>query len=236
MEQDAANQGPPQRSPQSPSADGCARGRGRAESGASRPRPGRGRGATPRPVSTEPGPADFDERSDDPPGDPKSIARIICLRLLDQRARTRTELAQALRKRGIPDEAARAVLDRYSEVGLIDDAALADRFAIAQHRERGLAGRAVAVRLRQRGVDEELVRGAIAQIDRDSERETARALVLRRHRAMSNLDPAVQARRLVGLLGRKGYPAGLAYEVVREVLALDHDAEGADPAVDDGLP
>jgi regulatory protein len=187
-------------------------------------------------VSRDASPPDFDELPDDPPGDPESTARIICLRLLDQRARTRAELADALRKRGIPDDAARTVLDRYSEVGLIDDAALADRVAVAQHRERGLAGRAVAVRLRQRGVDEELVRGAIAQIDRDSERETARALILRRQRAMSGLDPAVQVRRLVGLLGRKGYPAGLAYEVVREVLALDHDADGADPAVDDDLP
>jgi regulatory protein len=113
---------------------------------------------------------------------------------------------------------------------------LADREAVAQHPERGLAGRAVAVRLRQRGLDEELVRSAVAQIDRDSERDTARALVLRRHQAMSGLDPAVQARRLVGLLGRKGYPAGLAYEVVREVLALDHAAEGADPGVDESPP
>lgn len=172
----------------------------------------------------------------DPPGDPESAARIICLRLLDQRARTRTELAQALRKRGIPDDAASAVLDRYAEVGLIDDAALADRMAAAQHRERGLAGRAVAIRLRQRGLDEELVRSAVGQIDRASEREMARALAVRRQRTLAALDPAVQARRLVALLARKGYPAGLAYEVVREVVALDGEALEAEPTADDLEP
>jgi regulatory protein len=94
----------------------------------------------------------------------------------------------------------------------------------------------VAVRLRQRGVDEELVRTAGAQIDRDSERETARALVVRRQRSLAALDPAVQARRLVSLLARKGYPAGLAYEVVREVLALDPAAQDGDPIPDDASP
>ncbi len=172
---------------------------------------------------------------EDAPGDPESAARIICLHLLDQRARTRAELAQALRKRGIPDDAARTVLDRYTEVGLIDDAALADRMAEAQHRDRGLAGRAVAVRLRQRGLDEELVRTAVGQIDPSSEREMARALVARRQRNLAGLEPAVQARRLVALLARKGYGAGVAYEVVREVLALDRAAQ-EDGAIADELP
>src|SRR5690242_9098299 len=89
-----------------------------------------------------------------PLGDPESVARTICLRLLDRRARSRAELATALRKRGVPDDAATAVLDRFAVVGLIDDAALADTLAAAQHRGRGLAGRAVAVKLRQRGIAE----------------------------------------------------------------------------------
>jgi regulatory protein len=159
-----------------------------------------------------------------PPGDPESAARTICLRLLDSRARTRTELATALAKRGIPEDAARRVLDRFAEVGLVDDAALAGGFALAQHRERGLAGRAVAAKLRQRGVAEDTVQDALAGIDRDSEREMARHLVQRKLRSMSGLDPQAVARRLVGMLGRKGYPAGLAYDVVRAALAERADA------------
>jgi regulatory protein len=160
-----------------------------------------------------------DEQALGPPGDPETIARTICLRLLDQRARTRAELADALRRKGVPDEPAAVVLDRFAEVGLIDDEALAGTFALAQHRERGLARRAVAVKLRRRGLDEQVVAAALDPIDRDSEYAAARTLVARKLRSLGGLDPQVQARRLVGLLGRRGYPAGLAHEVVREALA-----------------
>jgi len=161
----------------------------------------------------------------DAPGDPEAVARIICLRLLDRRARTRSELETALRAKGVPDDAARTVLDRFTEVGLVDDRALADGYALAQHRERGLAGRAVAMKLRQRGIDEPTVQDALGQIDRESELETARALVARRMRSLSGLAPEVRARRLVGLLARKGYPPGLAHQVVREtVRELELDA------------
>jgi regulatory protein len=153
-----------------------------------------------------------------PPGDPEQVARIVCLRLLDRRAYSRAELCTALRKRGVPDDAADRVLDRFTEIGLIDDAALADGYALAQHRERGLAGRAVALKLRRRGIPDDTVQAAVSQIDGASEQAAAAALVTRKLRSMSGLDPAVQARRLVGLLARKGYSSGLAHAVVRDVL------------------
>ncbi len=155
----------------------------------------------------------------DPPGDPESVARVICLRQLDQRARTRSELETTLRRRGVPDDAARTVLDRLTEVGLIDDGQLAAGYAMAQHRERGLAGRAVAMKLRQRGIDEPTVQAAVGQIDAESETEAAQALVARKLRSLRGLDPPAQARRLVGLLARRGYPPGLAHQVVRAALA-----------------
>ena len=165
-----------------------------------------------------------------PPGDPDEVARIVCLRMLDRRAYTRAELASALRKRGVPDESVARVLDRFTELKLIDDAALADGYALAQHRERGLAGRAVALKLRQRGVEEEVLRSAVGQIDRDSEITAATALVQRRLRSLRDLPEQVQARRLVGLLARKGYPPGLAHEVVRDALrSLDAQIEDFPP-------
>jgi regulatory protein len=159
------------------------------------------------------------------PGDPEAVARAICLRALTQRARSRSELADLLARRDVPDDAARTVLDRFVEVGLIDDAALAESLAGAQHRERGLARRAVAAKLRQRGLDDDVVGAALTGIDAESERERARQLVQARLRAMGALPPEVRARRLVGLLARKGYPAGLAWAVVREATAADPEWE-----------
>jgi regulatory protein len=174
-----------------------------------------------------PPPPDPQSDGEQPPGDPESVARAICLRLLDQRARSRGELAKALRKRGVPDDAAVRVLDRFTEVGLIDDAALAETMAGAQHRERGLARRAVAEKLRQRGFEDDVVAAALTGIDSADEHTRARELVRRRRRALAGLPIEVQTRRLVGLLARKGYPAGLAYGIVREALA--DTSGGAEP-------
>jgi regulatory protein len=147
------------------------------------------------------------------------VARIICLRMLERRARTRAELASALQRKGVPDDAAAAVLSRFAEVGLINDEALAENYALAQHRERGLAGRAVAMKLRRRGIEDEAVQSAVAQIDVESERSAAEQLVARKLRSLQGISPEAQARRLVGLLARRGYSPGLAHEVVRAALS-----------------
>jgi regulatory protein len=159
--------------------------------------------------------------------DPVVMAREICLRLLTDRARTRQELAQALRRKGIPDDAAGTVLERFDEVGLIDDAAFAGQWVRSRHAYRGLARRAIAVELRRKGVDDEVASEALAEVDGESEERRARQLVDRKLRSLT-VDTAEQqvvaGRRLVGMLARKGYGAGVAYRVVREALA-QHGAE-----------
>ena len=148
--------------------------------------------------------------------DAESVARILCLRQLDVRARTRVELARYLRRKGVPDAPADRVLDRFTEVGLIDDRALAESFVVSRHQVQGLARHALAVKLRQRGVDDGVVEAAVDLIDSDSEIAAAWALAQRRLRSVSELDASVQIRRLVSFLARKGYPPGLAYRVARE--------------------
>jgi regulatory protein len=142
------------------------------------------------------------------------------------RPRTRAELATALRKRGIADEVAAQVLDRYDEVGLIDDAAFARAWVTSRHHGRGLARRALAGELRQRGVDSDLVGAALTELDSETEVATARALVERKLRSSPAGTPDAVFRRLVGVLARKGYSAGLAVSVVKDVLAT-RDEESA---------
>lgn len=167
--------------------------------------------------------------------DPQALARQICLRLLTLRARTRAELATTLARRGIDAAIAEQVLVRFSEVGLIDDAAFAESYVHSGHVYQGLGRRALAVRLRRRGVDEQTAGEALAAVDPESEAEMARALVRRRlPRDGRALDQASQARtvqRLVGLLARRGYPEGLSYRVVREELR----AAGQQTALLDGI-
>jgi regulatory protein len=158
----------------------------------------------------------------EPETDPANRARDICLRLLTGNARTRKQLADALRKREIPDEVADEVLSRFEEVGLIDDAAFAAAWVESRHAGRGLARRALAQELRTRGVASTVVEEAVSQLDADDEASAARALVDRKLRSTTGLERQTRMRRLVGMLARRGYSEGLAFRVVREAL----DAEG----------
>ncbi|CAM5630275.1 Regulatory protein RecX [Streptomyces fumanus] len=110
-------------------------------------------------------------------------ARAICLRLLAGTPRTRKQLADALRKREIPDDAAEEVLSRFEEVGLIDDSAFADAWVESRHHGRGLARRALARELRTKGVDSTLIDAAVSQLDSEQEEATARELVGRKLRS-----------------------------------------------------
>ncbi|MEO3829819.1 recombination regulator RecX [Actinomadura sp. B10D3] len=163
-------------------------------------------------------------RGEDAPADPEAKAREVCLRLLSASPRTRAQLADALRRRDIPDDVAERVLGRFTDVGLIDDQAFAQAWVQSRHTGRGLARRALAAELRRRGVADDTVNDAVESLDPAREEETARALVARRLPATRGADPAKRMRRLVGMLARKGYPPGLSYRVVKEALA----EEGAD--------
>jgi len=158
-----------------------------------------------------------------PPDDPVDVARQICLHQLEFAPRTRAELAAVLRRKGVDDEVADQVLGRFAEAGLIDDALFAQLWVASRHRGRGLAGRALSHELRRKGVDDASIADAVATLDADQEAETARAMVDRKLRATAGLPADARVRRLAGVLARKGYPAGLAFQVVREALAAEGD-------------
>ncbi|MFF6930959.1 MULTISPECIES: recombination regulator RecX [Streptomyces] len=163
------------------------------------------------------------------PRDPVEQARGICLRLLTGTPRTRKQLADALRKREIPDEAAEEVLSRFEDVGLIDDAAFAGAWVESRHHGRGLARRALVRELRTKGVDSAVIDEAVGQLDADQEEETARELVARKLRSTRGLDRDKRLRRLAGMLARKGYGEGMALRVVRQALEEEgEDTEGLD--------
>jgi regulatory protein len=166
------------------------------------------------------------------PDEPTSVARSIGLDLLDASPKTRAQLAEAMRRRGVPDDAATEVLDRFGEVGLVDDAAFADAWVTSRQAGRGLAPRALANELRQRGVPEPLIADALGRVDDEDVESAARDLVTRRARSSAGLPTPVRMRRLVAMLNRKGYSGELAVRVVREVLAVEEtDLDGPNDVV-----
>lgn len=182
-------------------------------------------------------------RADEPPTtgaaahdaepDPEQVARAIALRMLTDAPRSRAQLAQAMARKGVPDEVAVAVLDRFTEVGLVDDAQYAELLVRSRHTERGLASTALRAELRRRGVDDEVSQQALAQLTPEQEESTARRLVARKLDATATLDTPVRVRRTLAALGRKGYPPGLVARLVREELAR-REVSDALELVDDG--
>jgi regulatory protein len=153
-------------------------------------------------------------------------ARALCLRLLTARARTRAELAAQLTKRGYPDDVGERVLDRLADVGLVDDRDFAAQWVRSRRVNAGKGKRALASELRTKGVDDEVIADALADIDAGAERARAEQLVadkLRRERLTDDGDDAKVARRLVAMLGRRGYGQSMAFDVVKVALAGERE-------------
>ena len=154
----------------------------------------------------------------DAPADPESVARTILLRRLTDQPRSRAELAGFLAKKHVPADIAEQVLDRFEEVGLIDDVDFARSWVQSRQRSRGVASKVLAMELRRKGVDAETAREVLAELDPDVERQNAHRLVQKKLRSMRGLDSTTQIRRLTGMLARKGYAPQVAFDVVRAEL------------------
>lgn len=160
-----------------------------------------------------------------------ALGRQVCLRLLTVEPRTRTQLADAMRRRGVPEDAASTVLDQLTDARLINDAAFAKAWVESRHYARGLSRRNLSQELRQRGVDDDDITDAVETLDPEREVETARLLIERKLAATRGQPHDTRARKTAGMLARKGYPAGLAFRLIREAM----EREGADPADTAGM-
>ena len=172
-----------------------------------------------RPAPGAPPCAPEDEAALGPDADVEAVARKILLDQLTGRARSRSELATRLARKDVPADVAERMLDRFEDVGLVDDAAFARDWVQSRHASRGLARRALSVELRRKGVDNDVIAEAVDGLDTDDEEAAARDLVRRKLPALARFDNATKIRRLTGMLARKGYPPGIAFRVVKEDVA-----------------
>lgn len=170
-------------------------------------------------------PSPVDAKAADADADPDAVARAIVLRQLTGSPKSRKQLEDALRRKACPEDSAVRVLDRFEELGLVDDTAYAQTFVRSKQAGRGLARRALAHELRAKGIDDEIAQDVLSEVDPEQERARAHELVAKKLRTMHGLDRAKQTRRLSGMLARKGYDAEVSRVVVNE--ALDAAAEHA---------
>lgn len=156
------------------------------------------------------------------PADPAERARDIALRLLTHSPRSASQLREGLVSRDVEPDIADEVIERYREVGLLDDAALSAAIVRTRHHERGKSRRAILSELRRKGFDPEHIDAALAQITDEDEHEAARALALKRWHQLEGVERDKRVRRVVGMLGRKGYSPSDAFALVRELESADN--------------
>jgi regulatory protein len=133
-----------------------------------------------------------------------------------------------MRREGVPAEVAEAILVRFTDAGLIDDAVFARAWVESRHHSRGLSKRSLSAELRRNGVQNEQIREAVDALDPEQEVATARRLVERKLASTRGRPPEARVRQAAGMLARKGYPPGLAFRLIREVM----QDEGTEAAID----
>jgi regulatory protein len=142
-------------------------------------------------------------------------AKNIAYRYLSYRPRSYAEVEKKLRDKGFGDVAVRTALSNLIRLGYIDDEKFADQWAQSRVRLRGLGRRRIEQELRDKGVDRETVRRALADVlTADLEIETARKAAERKLTTMKTLDRETRRRRIAGFLERRGF----SYEVIRNIL------------------
>lgn len=146
-------------------------------------------------------------------------ARNVLLYQLARGAKSAHTLRGILEKREIDKEIAESVIQRFIEVGLIDDVAYAETFVNAKQRHKGLAKSAIRRELSQKGVDTQIVEQVTAEITTETELVMAIDLATRRIGRMANLDYEVRQRRLNSYLARKGYSSSVVLAAVKHAEA-----------------
>jgi regulatory protein len=145
----------------------------------------------------------------------ESRARNVLLHQLARSAKSTSQLRKILEQREITPEIAEKVIERFTEVGLIDDAAYAETIVNSRRNYKGLAKSAIKRELNEKGVSQELVEEAISGITAEDDFESAKQLATRRFGQMAHLEKEVRTRRLAGYLQRKGYASSAVFAAIK---------------------
>lgn len=171
-------------------------------------------------MTAQPSGPEAEPRAD---ADPQEVARIICLNSLDRRPRTRAQLEDLLKRRNVPDEAASAVLDRFEEVGLVDDRRFAEQWVDYRQSVKTVSRSMLRIELQRKGVSRDVADDVLADWDSNSEQQQVRDLACRLVRQVKDSEPYRRRRKLADRLARRGFPPDVVWDAVNHALAGDSD-------------
>jgi regulatory protein len=132
---------------------------------------------------------------------------------LSRRERSAAEMASWLRERGVEEEELLLALQRLNEVGALDDARFAERYAEDKRELAGWGAERIEAALRDRGIPGEYIEAALVAEGAEGERRRAVELLAERARPLTS---DKDRHRALGFLARRGYSSEIAHDAVRE--------------------
>lgn len=143
------------------------------------------------------------------------------LRLLATAPRSENDVRERLtRRRGYPDVAVEAAVQRMRELGYLDDGAFARFWVESRQFGSPRSRRALAFELSRKGVGRDELASALDEV---SDEDAAYAAAQRRMRALRNADKQTFERRLGTFLGSRGFGYGTARLAIQRCWAELND-------------
>jgi regulatory protein len=143
-----------------------------------------------------------------------SDAVDLAFRFIGRRDRTVAEVRAHLLKKEVDEAAVDGAIAELAELGYLDDARYAQRFAEDRINLDGWGSDRIERKLLEHGVDREHVTAALRGRDVGTELDAALGLLRRRWREPPATDR--DRDRALGFLVRKGYDLEVAYDAIRE--------------------
>lgn len=155
-------------------------------------------------------------------------ARQKALRYLAYRGRSVEEVRSRLAEKGFDEAVIKKVIDRFSDLGYLDDRNFAGQWAKSLAVSRLWGDRKIEASLREKGISRDLIGEAIAGVRKGKEeRRAIQELVEKRLRS----EPACEVfsykgkRRLMQTLVGRGFPVGVILDVLREMGDAHNDGQ-----------
>jgi len=165
-----------------------------------------------------------DELSDE------KIARLIAedtrewayqqaLLYLSYRVRSEKEIRQNLQKHEIPEDVVEETLERLRKAGLANDNEFAQSWVENRSSFRPRSRRALAMELRQKGLDDETVHSAVSGVDEDA---LAYEAAQKRLGRLKGLEWNDFRKKLSEFLARRGFPYSVIAPVITRTWSETH--------------
>jgi regulatory protein len=136
----------------------------------------------------------------------------LALDAMGRKERSTAELATWLRGRGVAGEEVEAAISRLTELGELDDARFALRYAEDKRELAGWGAERIRDALLARSISPEDIEAALAHDSEPDQVRRAIELLIRRGRP---LDTDAARSSALGFLTRKGYSYEIAHEAIR---------------------